>query len=242
MPEGAVVKEEEEPPPMPEGAVWVVKEEGEAAASAFETWSMFFSESRRKGVYAKTYANTLAYSPFLGGWKGEALHAELQLRPDGSGHIRGSKFSGSVEIGGFGPTSLLPHVLRPDDQSKLGSLESGYDRLWDLDDPPIPDGYPATRLVSLEPPRDKPTDGCWTQIHPERFGWPTFFDAFPHAHMRRLILISRGVPGRSPFEETVIFCCKPSLLADLTTAAFRHALETRGTEDYSYYENDDDDE
>ena len=73
-------------------------------------------------MYAKTYANTLAYSPFLGGWKGEALHAELQLRPDGSGHIRGSKFSGSVEIGGWGPTSLLPYVLRPDDQSKLGSL------------------------------------------------------------------------------------------------------------------------
>ena len=96
--------------------------------------------------------------------------------------------------------------------------------------------------MSLEPPRDKPTDGCWTKYYPEGFEWPTFFDAFPHAHMRRLILISRGVPGRSAFEETVIFCCKPSLLADLTTAAFRHALETRGTEDYSYYENDDDDE
>ena len=240
MPEDAVVKEEEEPPPMPEGAVWVVKEEEEATASALETWSMFFSESRRKGVYAKTCANTLAYSPFLGGWKGEALHAELQLRPDGSGHIRGSKFSGSVEIGGWGPTSLLPYVLRPDDQSKLGSLGS-YGVMIHRDDPPIPDGYPATRFFSLEPPRDKPTDGCWTKHYPEGFEWPTFFDAFPHAHMRRLILISRGVPGRSAFEETVIFCCKPSLLPDLTTAAFRHALNLRkeGAEDY---ENDDDDE
>ena len=95
--------------------------------------------------------------------------------------------------------------------------------------------------MSLEPPRDKPTDGCWTQIHPEGFGWPTFFDAFPHAQMRRLILISRGVPGRSAFEETVIFCCKPSLLPDLTTAAFRHALNMR-KEGAEEYENDDDDE
>jgi len=107
------------------------------------------------------------------------------------------------------------------------------------DDPPIPDGYPATRFLSLEPPRDKPTDGCWTKHYPEGFEWPTFFDAFPHAHMRRLILISRGVPGRSAFEETVIFCCKPSLLADLTRAAFRHAFRREGTEDY---ETDDDDE
>ena len=224
---------------MPEGAVRVVKEEGEAAASAFETWSMFFSESRRHGVYAKTYANTLAYSPFFGGWKGEALHAELQLRPDGSGHIIGSKFSGSVGFGGWGPTSMLPYVLRPDDQSKLGSLGLNDILGWGVDDPPIPDGYPATRLVSLEPPRDKPIDGCWTQIHPEGFEWPTFFDDFPHAHMRRLILISRGVPGRSAFEETVIFCCKPSLLPDLTRAAFRHAFRREGTEDY---ETDDDDE
>ena len=223
---------------MPEGAV--VKEEEEAAASALETWSMFFSESRRHSVYmGAIYDNTLAYIP-PGGWEGEALHAELQLRPDGSGHIIGSKFSGSVEIGGWGPTSPMPYVLRPDDQSKLGSLGS-YGVMIHRDDPPIPDGYPATRLVSLEPPRDKPTDGCWTQIHPKGFGWPTFFDAFPHAHMRRLILISRGVPGRSAFEETVIFCCKPSLLPDLTTAAFRHALNMRkeGAEDY---ENDDDDE
>ena len=133
---------------MPEGAVRVVKEEEEAAASAFETWSMFFSESRTHGVYAQTYANTLAYTPTYSGWKGEALHAELELRPDGSGHIRGSKFSGSVEIGGWGPTSLLPYVLRPDDQSKLGSLGS-YGVMIHRDDPPIPDGYPATRFLSL---------------------------------------------------------------------------------------------
>ena len=48
--------------------------------------------------------------------------------PDGSGHIIGSKFSGSVEIGGWGPTSMMPYVLRPD-QSKLGSLGS---ELYDL--------------------------------------------------------------------------------------------------------------